>query len=42
MKILYIHLDENHHQFYNKYINDLLLHGLRELYENDVINYPGC
>ena len=42
MKILYIHTDDNDHQFYNNYMNDLLLHGLRELYGNDVIDYPGC
>jgi len=42
MKILYIHSAENHHQYYNNYMNDLLLHGLRELYGNDVIDYPGC
>ena len=42
MKILYIHSAENHHQFYNNYMNDLLLHGLRELCGNDVIDYPGC
>ena len=42
MKILYIHSADNDHQFYNNYMNDLLLHGLRDLYGNDVIDYPGC
>ena len=42
MKILYIHSTDNDHQFYNDYMNDLLLHGLRDLYGNDVIDYPGC
>ena len=42
MKILYIHSRDNDHEFYNDYMNDLLLHGLRELYGNDVIDYPGC
>ena len=42
MKILYINPTENDHEFYNDYMNDLLLHGLRELYGNDVIDYPGC
>ena len=42
MKILYIHSTDNDHQFYNNYMNDLLLHGLRDLYGNDIIDYPGC
>ena len=42
MKILYIHSRDNDHEFYNDYMNDLLLHGLREIYGNDVIDYPGC
>ena len=42
MKILYIHSADNDHQFYNNYMNDLLLHGLRDLYGNDIIDYPGC
>ena len=42
MKILYIHSAENHHHFYNNYMNDLLLHGLRELFEKNVIDYSGC
>ena len=42
MKILYIHSADNDHEFYNDYMNDLLLHGLREIYGNDVIDYPGC
>ena len=42
MKILYIHSSDKDHEFYNDYMNDLLLHGLRELYGNDVIDYPGC
>ncbi len=42
MKILYIHSTDNDHKFYNNYMNDLLLHGLRDLFGNDVIDYPGC
>ena len=42
MKILYIHSADNDHQFYNNYMSDLLLHGLRDLYGNDIIDYPGC
>ena len=42
MKILYIHSNSDNNQFYNDYMSDLLLHGLRELYGNDVIDYPGC
>ena len=42
MKILYIHSTNNDYEFYNDYMNDLLLHGLRELYGNNVIDYPGC
>ena len=42
MKILYIHSTDKDHQFYNNYMNDLLLHGLRDLYGNDIIDYPGC
>ena len=42
MKILYIHSADKDHEFYNDYMNDLLLHGLREIYGNDVIDYPGC
>ena len=42
MKILYIHSNSKDSQFYNDYMNDLLLHGLRDLYGNDVIDYPGC
>ena len=40
MKILYIHhinLD-----YYNDYMSDLLLHGLREIFGENVIDYPGC
>ncbi len=42
MKILYIHSADNNHEFYNNYMSDLLLHGLRELYGDNVIDYPGC
>ena len=42
MKILFIHSSDNDHQFYNDYMSDLLLHGLRELHGNDIIDYPGC
>ena len=42
MKILYIHSNNDNIQFYNDYMNDFLLHGLRELYGKNVIDYPGC
>ena len=40
MKILFISatLENN----LTDYMNDLTLHGLRELYGNDVVDYPGC
>ena len=37
MKILYIHSTNNDYEFYNDYMNDLFLHGLRELYGNNVM-----
>ena len=42
MKILYLHPNNNNHQFYNDYMSDLLLHGLRDLIGEDIIDYPGC
>jgi len=40
MKILFISgTSENN---LTDYMNDLILHGLRELYGNDVVDYPGC
>ena len=42
MKILYIHSNNDNIQFYNDYMNDFLLHGLRELYGENVVDYPGC
>ena len=42
MKILYIHPNSEENQFYNDYMSDLLLHGLRELHGKNVIDYPGC
>ena len=40
MKILFISgTSENN---LTDYMNDLTLHGLRELYGNDVVDYPGC
>ena len=42
MKILYIHSNDNTNQFYNDYMSDLLLHGFKDLYGKDVIDYPGC
>jgi len=42
MKILYIHPNSEDNQFYNDYMNDLLLHGLRDLYGENVVDYPGC
>ena len=42
MKILYLHPNNNNHQFYNDYMSDLLLHGLRDLIGEDIVDYPGC
>ncbi len=42
MRILFIHSDNKNSQFYNDYMSDLLLHGFREIYGKDVIDYPGC
>ena len=46
MKILFITHNKNpnipSNDFYNEYMNDLLLHGLREIYGFDVIDYPGA
>lgn len=41
MKILIIHPEHNSNNVINDYQSDLLLHGLRELYGNDVVDYPG-
>ena len=41
MKILYIHSINTNNQFYNDYMSDLLLHGLRSLYGKDIIDFPG-
>ncbi len=41
MKILYIHANPDEAEFYNDYLSDLLLHGLRENYGKEVIDYPG-
>ena len=41
MKILYIHPNPDEAEFYNDYLSDLLLHGLRENYGKDIIDYPG-
>ena len=40
MKILFISSTSENNL--NDYMNDLILHGLRNLYGNDVIDYPGC
>ena len=42
MKILYIHSNSEDTQFYNDYLNDLLLHGLRDLYGENIVDFPGC
>ena len=42
MKVLFIHPENNQKNLINDYQSDLLLHGLREIYGNDVIDYPGC
>ena len=41
MKILYIHANPDEAEFYNDYLSDLLLHGLRENFGKDIIDYPG-
>ena len=41
MKILYLHANPDQSEFYNDYLSDLLLHGLRENYGKEVIDYPG-
>ena len=40
MKILFISGTSENNLI--DYMNDLILHGLRELYGNDVVDYPGC
>ena len=40
MKILFISATSENNLI--DYMNDLILHGLRELYGNDVVDYPGC
>lgn len=42
MKILYIHSTKGGDKYINDFMSDLLLHGLREVFGNDVIDYPGC
>ena len=41
MKILLIRSEGNHTHI-NDFMSDLLLHGLRQLYGPEVIDYPGC
>ena len=41
MKILLIHSEGNQTHI-NDFMSDLLLHGLRQLYGSEVIDYPGC
>ena len=40
MKILFVSGTSNNNL--NDYMQDLTLHGLRELYGNNVVDYPGC
>ena len=40
MKILFISATSENNL--TDYMSDLILHGLRELYGNDVVDYPGC
>ena len=40
MKILFISATSENNL--TDYMNDLMLHGLRELYGNDVVDYPSC
>ena len=42
MKILFLHAENTQKNLINDYQSDLLLHGLRELYGEDVVDYPGC
>ena len=42
MKILFLHAENTPKNLINDYQSDLLLHGLRELYGEDVVDYPGC
>ena len=41
MKILFIRSEGNQTHI-NDFMSDLLLHGLRQLYGSEVIDYPGC
>ena len=41
MKILFIN-SQNTGDYVNDYMNDLFLHGLRQLSDNEVIDYPGA
>ena len=41
MKILLIRSEGNQTHI-NDFMSDLLLHGLRQLYGSEVIDYPGC
>ena len=41
MKILFIRSEGNHTHL-NDFMSDLLLHGLRQLYGFEVIDFPGC
>jgi len=41
MKILFVGQKNSHDGYLNDYMGDLLLHGLREVYGNNVIDYPG-
>ena len=39
---LFIHSKKGNHTHINDFMSDLLLHGLRQLFGSDVIDYPGC
>jgi hypothetical protein len=41
MKILFIGQKKNFKGYINDYMSDLLLHGFRELFGDNVIDYPG-
>ena len=41
MKILFIGAHNESFHYINDYMSDLLLHGLRGLHGDDVIDYPG-
>tara|TARA_B100001063_G_C16700898_1_gene522483 strand:- start:45 stop:1037 length:993 start_codon:yes stop_codon:yes gene_type:complete len=41
MKILFVGQKNNTNDYLNDYMSDLLLHGLREIFDLEVVDYPG-